>query len=141
MWKRWLIEKLGGYPDLESALAGRHVTEKYEILNRTVRRLYNTVGAEDILRVTDSGEWIFQGKALSKQQQQVIVAEAVQFTGTTLWKVLETDVKYQANRAMFTKAASIEDLVAGKLWIWTIDAFRTRLSSLAKGSPLFNNKK
>jgi hypothetical protein len=138
----WIIRKLGGYPDINSAIDGiREVDyqEKYRILTLAVKKLFNTIGADDILRVHETGQWMFKGKALSKGEQDLLAAEATQFLNTKLWEILQADVKYQANRKMFILAKSEIDLIAGKLWEYTLDAFTTRLESMKSGSALFNS--
>lgn len=142
--KVWIIETLlGGFSDVDSAIESvkqKGGKEKFEILTLTVKRLYNTIGAEDILKQHDTGQWTFEGKPVTDSDRKLLVVEATQFMETKLWKVLQADIKYQANRRMFISAKSEIDIVAGKLWLFTLDAFRTRLESLKNNSPLFNNK-
>lgn len=143
-WKAKIIEKLGGYPTIESALDAvqeKESAEKYQILTLAVKKLFNTVGAEDILRTDAGGNWIFQGKHMTDAMKKLLMAEANQFEETTLWKVLQADIKYQANRKMYLLAKTEMDIVAGKLWGLTLDAFRTRITSMRAGSALFNNQK
>ncbi len=139
--KQFLIRTLGGYATLDDALwaikekAGR---EKYQILTMTVKRLFNTIGPEDILKSNEHGQWMVRGQVLNKGQCDLLIAEAKHFSESKLWEVLQLDVKYQANRRMFELGVSDTDIVAGKLWLFTLDAFKTRLKSLNRNSPVFN---
>lgn len=141
--KRWIIEKLGGFADVESAIDHVRATdgeEKRELLTLAVKKLYNTIGPDDILQEVD-GQWMFKGKPLSEGEQKLLTAEANQFVSMKLWSILQADVKYQANKRMYIKGDRVEDLIAGKLWAFTLDVFKTRLNSLGKGTAMFNNKK
>src|SRR3990167_6891150 len=110
---------------------------KEEKLTKEVKHLFNTIGAEDILR-DENGIWYLEDKPLNEGQKKLLISEANVFTKTLLWKVLQDDVRWQANQAMFLKAKSIEDLVAGKLFLYVLDCFETRLKSMANGKGIFN---
>lgn len=154
--KKWLIEKLGGYATAEAAIltAGGYLTieaalqdvtrmeskERYAILTAAVKRLFNTIDADDILKEGPAGEWLWDGKTLSRAQVEMLQAEAGQLTKMLLWKVLQRDVLYQANRKMFLQAENVEHVVTAKFWLYSFDTIRTRLKSLAKNSPAFNKK-
>ncbi len=137
----WVIKKLGGYPTIEDAIEGiTQDKDKYTILTLAVKRLFNTIGSDDILKTNEVGQWMHEGKIMTDAKARLIQAEAKQLLDTTLWKILQDDVKYQANRKMFLLAENEMQLVSGKLWMYTLDAFKTRLESLSKGSGLFNSK-
>lgn len=139
--RRWLIEKLGGYPDVDSALESiTDAGEKTRILTLAVKRLFNTIGPEDILKLNKAGEWMFQGKVLSQGRKDLLIAEAKSLLGMSLWKVLQDDIKYQANKRMFIKAKDEAEMTFGKMWLYTLDALATRLASLEKSSAVYNSK-
>lgn len=123
--KNKLIKLLGGYT-------------KDEVLTRAVKKLYNTIGSEDILR-EEMGQWTINGKPINDAIKKLLVSEAQIFLKSRLWQVLQTDIKYRANKVMFEKAQTEQDLIAGKLWLYTIDSIKTRLESLVKGSGRFNS--
>jgi len=123
--KNKLIKLLGGYT-------------KDEVLTRAVKKLYNTIGSEDILR-EEMGQWTINGKPINDAIKKLLVSEAQIFLKSRLWQVLHTDIKYRANKVMFEKAQTEQDLIAGKLWLYTIDSIKTRLESLVKGSGRFNS--
>lgn len=140
--RKWLIEKLGGYPDIDSAIEAirdKNLEEKYTILTLAVKKLFNTIGPDDILKQTKRGEWMYRGKLLSESDKNLLMAEAMQLSEMKLWGVLQDDVKWQANRKMFILGKTSEDLTAGKLWQYTLDALNTRIKSLIGGSGMFNN--
>ena len=124
--KNWLIKFLGGYP-------------ADTILTEAVKELFNTIGVDDILR-QEGNDWFIGKNKLNDGDKQLLIAEANQFLITKLWQVLQNDIRYQANRAMFEKAKSENDIVAGKLWLYTLDTIKTRLESLSKEVGRFNIK-
>lgn len=132
--RRKLLEKLGGYPDAESALAAvSSDEERRKILNLAVSRLFNTVSGEDILKQTPDLEWVYMGKVLPSGTRQLLMAEAEQLLDMKLWEILRTEIRHQANRVMFTRSKSELDLNVGKLWLHTFTVIERRLKSMVKG--------
>ena len=119
-----IIRLLGGIP-------------KDEVLTEAVKHLYNTIGADDILK-ENNGVWTFKGKTLSDAMKKLLIAEAQGFFKSKLWEVLQNDIKYKSNQLMFEKSKTEQDLIAGKLWLFTLDSFNTRLKSLDRGTGRFN---
>lgn len=139
----WLIKKLGGYPDIDSAISAiksKDSNEKYQILTLAVRRLFNTISSNDILKPIDGGEWMCAGKTLKEGDRALLRSEAEILKKMKLWEVLQIDIKYHANLKMFIHSKSEIDLVAGKLSLYNLDVIKTRLESLGKDSAHFNFK-
>lgn len=133
---RWLIEKLGGFATLDDAIA--HIkttndeTRKHEILTLAVSRLFNTIGADDILRMNEAGQWMFKNRPLTADEVQAFKEEAVFFKQSRLWRVLSLDVKYQLNKKMYEEANLTVDVMWGKLLLYYHDIIRTRLDRMLK---------
>jgi hypothetical protein len=131
-----LIRALGGFPSIDSAIDAIRLEEngakRRALLTYAVKRLYNTVGADDILKTDKtSGQWTYMGKPISKEETAVLVEQARSMLDTRLWKVLQSDIKYQANKRMFVDSADVHDLTAGKLLLFYTDIIHTRLKKLA----------
>ncbi len=142
-WLRlWIIERCGGYPDAESAIdAVEGIQERKRLLTLSVRRLFNTIGPEDILKIhADRKTWLFQGKPISEAEKLLLIAEAQGFLRSKLWQILRADVMWQSNRRTFLLAKDDLDMVAGKMMQYDLDCIDTRLKSMDKGLPLFNAK-
>ena len=138
--RRFLIQLLGGYADIEEAIdAVREDKDKVRILTLAVKDLFNTINEDDILKEVH-GQWLFEGKPMNGEQMKLLMSEAAVFEKTTLWKVLQKDIEWQANRKMFILSRTEMEMTGGKLWKFTFDAFRTRLRSLSKGGGSFNSK-
>jgi hypothetical protein len=136
--KNWIVRKLGGFNNIDEFIDGKGVEDKKYVLTLAVKRLFNTIGSEDILKLSDSGQWLFEGKVLNDTDKAILITEATQFLETKLWKIIQKDINWQANRKMFLIGKSEDDLVAGKLWLLTLDAIRTRLQSIRNQSAVFN---
>jgi len=141
--KKWLIEKLGGFTEqgyltIADAINDIENSEdKHKILTLAVKKLYNTISKDDIL--TDkNGTWYFKEKPVNDDIRRLLIAEADNFRNSKLWSILQNDIKYQSNKKMYVDSQSVDDLIAGKLWLLTLDTFKTRLNSLQKGSGKFN---
>jgi hypothetical protein len=136
--RQQIIVKLGGYVDVDSALESVNVKDKYHILTLATKRLFNTIGPDDILKVSDAGQWMLEGRPLSEGDKNLLIAEAHYLLDTKLWKVLQLDIKYQSNRKMYLLAQSEIDIIAGKMWQYTLDAIKTRLHSMKAGKGTFS---
>lgn len=131
--KKYLIELLGGFPDLQSAIKfikkSNNETAKNEILTEAVKHLFNTISSEDILRFED-GNYIFQGRPLLPDEMQQLKAEAKMWNASKLWKVIDKDVKFQLNRKLYNEANITTDILWGKLIAYYHDIISTRLNKL-----------
>lgn len=125
MLRRWLLLLLHGTPN-------------EDVLTDAVGPLFNTIGKDDILQEV-AGTWVVGNKPLNSGQRSLLISEAKNFLSTTLWRVLQVDIKFKANRSMFERAQSTNDIVAGKLWLYTLDCIKTRLESLAAEHGTFND--
>lgn len=105
--------------------------EKNQILTEAVKDLFCTISEDDILRVGSRG-WVFRGRVQTDAEMKLIASEASMFIKTKLWKVLQLDLKYKANEITFLKSQSAEDLIAGKIWMFSIREMKKRLEKLAK---------
>ena len=138
-----IIWYLGGYPTINDAIAAIHeknLPERSLLLTLAVKKLFNTISADDILKEHAGGVWTYAGKEVSPDLKKELIADAHILTKMTLWKILCDDVRYQANRKMFLLAEKKTDIIAGKLWTLTLDCFTTRINSLLKESGTFHKK-
>lgn len=134
MWRDRLIRALGGYSSLDEAIEAirsKDGAERRRLLTLAVRRLYNTIGPDDILKIdTASGLWMYEGKQIGKEEMYVLKEQAKGLLESRLWKILQADLKYQANKRMFVESVDVIDITAGKLLTFYIDIIHTRLKRL-----------
>lgn len=103
--------------------------DKHKILTECVQHLFNTVGKDDLLKVQGK-KMYFQDREMGDHEVQMLIEETKLFRGSKLWKVLQLDMRYQANKRMFVDSKTIEDLIAGKLLLLLIDVLETRLKEI-----------
>lgn len=142
-WRKLIFDWLGGYATIDDtidAIRNKDLKERRVILTLAVKKLFNTIGPDDILKPSSPDQWMLEGKLLSKGQIQLLTNEAVQLEGMLLWKVLKKDILYQANKKMYMLAENDLQVVTAKFWLYTFDVMTTRIKSIAAGSPLFNKK-
>lgn len=155
--RKWFIEILGGYATAEDAVSAKggfltlenalehirklQLKERQVLLTLAVKKLFNTIGPDDILKPVGGGQWMFEGKTLTKGQVELLMLEAAQLDQMLLWKVLRKDILYQANKKMYLLAENDLQVITAKFWLYTFDVMRTRLKSIAAGSPLFNKER
>jgi len=131
--KDWLIDKLGGYKNFNSVLKGLDEEERTQVLTLAVEKLFTNIGPKDILR-EKNGQWTYQGKPMIEAHKQLLIADAQQFQTTKLWKILSDDIRFQANYLMFVRSKTEMDIVAGKLWLRTLDSIDEKLKKIARGT-------
>ena len=119
------IKLLGGY-------------NKDEVLSECVKELYNTISSDDILK-EEMGVWFVGDRVLKDNEKNILISEATQLMNSKLWKYLTDDIKYNANKLMFEKSKSIDDLIIGKSWLYVLDQIKTRLQSLSNGRGNYND--
>lgn len=136
MLRERVIRWLGGYAStteaIEAIRAIPNGEERRRILTLAVRRLYNSITGEDVLKPDPaSGQWTFMGKPISKEDTALLTQQAKNLLDSQLWRVLQTDLKYQANKRMFTESVDVLDITAGKMLVFYTDIIHTRLKKLA----------
>lgn len=139
--RHWVIYtlggRIGGFEDLDEAIQfirdSNDMKRRHEILTLCVKRLFNTIGENDIIRVHDSGHWIHAGKPLRIEEVKMLQAEAEAFQKMHLYKVLKNELRYWSNRKMFIDSVDVGDIVAGKLLVYYIDIVETRIKRMSEG--------
>lgn len=106
------------------------------VLSVNVAHLFNTIGKDDILEQIGT-TWYIGERELGREEMKKIVAEALVLKHSMLWKVINNDIRYQANLRMFEESKDLGDLTMGKSWLWVLDCIKTRINELA--DPKKNN--
>lgn len=132
--KRIIIKFLGGFPDIESAIDYiRKIDDvdlKRAILTEAVKKLYNTLGPDDILSQNSDGTWMFKGRPLLQTEVALLKQEAALMRKSKLWLMIKYDIKFHLGKKMFEEAKVKEDLVWGQLLTFLDDVIRTRISKM-----------
>ena len=131
MFKKFLIKKLGGFTDTDDFIRNIRTLkteEKYRILTIAVKRLFNTVGSDDILS-NKNGDYRFEGRPITKGEIDNLRAQAESFVQSKLFVALDKEVKYHCNLQM-RKATTLSQLEGAKVIEFTWDILKTKLRNI-----------
>ncbi len=103
-----------------------------KLVNILVHHLFNGITEEDILRIDKRRNVYYRGKKLDDSQKDMLIENAQSFENSTLWRMLTRDMKYIANKRMFDKSVVPEDILAGKMMLYTVSIMEAKLKILAK---------
>lgn len=135
MFRRWLIEYLGGYADVDAVM--RYIDEtndwqgKQKVLQPFVKHLFNTIGPEDILQKQGEG-WTYRGLPIDAAEVIQLKEEAKLIHKSRIWKMLQDELRYLGNVRMYERSVTDMDIVSGKLLLYLADALKTRLREMTK---------
>lgn len=134
--KTWLITRLGGFTDVDDCIdyikSIDDPKERQKVLTVAVKRIYNTVGKDDILKIVYNGhteQWFFEGKLLTPEEVRMLKHEAETFKASRLYKIIDMECRYQANKKMH-EAVTLPQLESAKLFFWVWDLIKTRLKEM-----------
>lgn len=132
--RKYIIKLLNGFTDLDDAIGYIKKIEdkekKEEILKESVKRLYNIVSAEDILRQSLDGTWIFQGKPLTNVEVSHLKEEANMLKTMKLWYMIKQDIRYQIGKKIWEEAKCEDDILWGRLITFLYDIINTRIKKM-----------
>ncbi len=125
----WFKKKIS-VDDLMECLDELPLADRHRILTEAVKELFNTIGPDDILRIRDDGVWMFEDRQLTQPEIENLKKSAEAFRKSLLWKVLKKDIQYQTNQKMFVNSAGELDIIAGKIWLYAMDAIQSRITKM-----------
>lgn len=108
---------------------------KRKLLSYLTRELLCAVDPESILTevTTDKGRYyLIGGKQIPSQKLARLKMEANLILETELWKILEHTLRHQAEKVMFTKSTTFEDMITGKSMLHNLDVQDKILNTLVK---------
>jgi len=126
--REWLIRRLGGFTDLDDYLASATDQDRQAILTQATEKLFNTVSADDILRVQD-GVMMFEGQPMLTAQLETLRHEVGLIRSSLTFKILDREVKYHVNLKM-REATTLAQLEAAKMLEFTWDILKTALKKI-----------
>lgn len=86
---------------------------KRKLLNQSLKKLYNTVEPEDILRF-EKGQLLLKGKLLPEQTVKNLIEESKTLEDMLLWKILTDYVKGTANQRIYNDSVCDDDIIFPK---------------------------
>lgn len=119
---KWVIIKLLGFVSK---------SEREMILTELVKKHFNTIGKDDILKI-EKDKWMFEGEILSDDEIRLIVAESKQILKMNTWEILRKEILWRANHEMFIKSTDTLSLTMGKSWQYVLDVMQSVLIKITK---------
>jgi len=101
---------------------------KRKILNKLLSYLFNTVSEDDIIVYNRKrGLILVGGKELSNKNINNLKTEIKILKELEWWKIMENEMKYVANKVMYEKAKTVDDMIFGKAILYTIDIMNKKM--------------
>lgn len=103
---------------------------KVIIANYLLKHLFNTVTADEILR-HNGKEFIIGGHKLSEAEARDIISGARAMKQMTVWQLISKEMKHEANKDIYEKSSTIDDIIFGKAILYSIDVIESKLNKLS----------
>lgn len=106
---------------------------KNRLINLIAGRLFRLVTEEDFLRLdVGTGKVYLRGRELAPSQVDDLAREARDIQSTNVYKLILSEMTFEANKKIFFDSRSESDLVAGKMVLWTLDVLSRKVDNLGK---------
>jgi hypothetical protein len=99
--------------------------------------VFNTISEDDLVRIERSGNptksdvWHYRGDALTEAQVKTLQSQAKSFAQSELWKILKSELQWQANQKGLVKSMTTDDIIASKLMLYLVDVIDSKLKSMS----------
>ena len=103
-----------------------------KFINWLIRDLFNFVSEEDILRIDEFGNVFYKNRKLDSDMVSSLKESAEGFSDSTMWKIVSSELRYQANRRMLEKSQSVDDILVGKAALWVLQIMEDKIDDLSK---------
>ena len=115
----------------ELELIKRYRKSKSSMLNFIIKDYFNGVTEDDVLQqkglqLIKNGHPITKGEADAYRMGAVVILES------PTWTEIYNSLRLEANRRMFEKSETIEDIVFGKAMLLSIETIQRKLENLSK---------
>lgn len=97
------------------------------------RNLFNVLTEEDIIKFDKSRKkFIIKGQVVPENEVQEIISGAQTIQQILTWKLLVREMKVVANKMIYFNSKTQEDIIGGKMMLYTIDIMEKKLDNLSK---------
>lgn len=102
-----------------------------KFINWLAKDLYKTVTEDDFLIVGEKGAVKFKGQVLDATQKADLIRNAKDMLDNQMWQLMLIELSHEANKKMFFQSATMNDLVGGKLILWTLEQMHKKVRRIA----------
>jgi len=92
---------------------------RHKLIQHLVRNLLAAISPDDILTLTNRG-WFYGGRKLTPEEVVQFKEEAKAFGDSILWRIMTSEIRYQANLRMFEKGIG-ENTVFGRAMLYNLE--------------------
>ncbi|MBD3207731.1 hypothetical protein GF319_15485 [Candidatus Bathyarchaeota archaeon] len=109
---------------------------KRKITNKLLKHLLCTITEEDVLKIDRKNEQFIVGKrVLPENDKKQMISEAKSIKNMLLWKYLRKNIRFRANYELFNRAKDYEDMIAGKMSLYTIQLIEEIVNNVKNPFP------
>ena len=108
---------------------------KRRLQNWLTKKLFCTISVEDVLEVRKDGSLWIGNKILPENKAKEFIAQAKLLTELDVWRFMKNNLRYLANQQMFNESKKVEELIAGKMMLYTISIQEKLLNVLINCVP------
>lgn len=97
---------------------------------KMVSELLGTVNESEILTVNEQKGFVFiGGERIIPEQALAMQQEAEMITNTYLWKVMCSTIEASAQKRIFEKSTTMDDVMAGKMALYNLSLFKKMINT------------
>ena len=101
------------------------------VLNKLLGHLFNAVTADDVIRL-EKGKLKRGSKILPEKDAASIISGARALQTNRAFEEILKSLKLAANKRMYEKSKSDEDIVFGKATLWAVDVIERKVNNLSQ---------
>ena len=95
--------------------------------------MFKAVTQEEILTTAGNGKvLLLDGEQISQEELKNLSNEAKVIESTMVYKIITNTLRLQASRKMFEESKSWEDMIAGKMMLYSIGVIENIIKILSK---------
>jgi len=112
-----------------------------KFINFLAKHLFNSITEDDVLKIIEEptslgkkriiGVYI-RGRKLNEADIDSLKEGAIQFKDSALWKLIDNEIKYAANLRMYIKGTTSDDILAGKIALYTLETIKKIIDRISK---------
>jgi len=100
--------------------------------NWSCRHLFPIFNLENVLTVNKAGQLFLNDKPIDSKKLANLREQVRLIKHSDLWIVLHDSMMYQAQRIMFNESKDFQDLLNGKMVLYTLDVLNKTIEKIDK---------
>lgn len=105
--------------------------QKQEIVDKLLKETFKVIDPKDVLRIESPNQGWFGGKELKQDDIDRLIYEGSRLKSSFLWQVLSRQLRYEASNLIAYKSKTPEDMIGGKMMLYSIEVIEELLDNLS----------